>query len=69
MKFPIAVKRGGATIRIIRRVLRAEQIGNFNPIFCTYRRKKYLVSSSGGDLSDPLRRSQDYLKSLYIEEE
>ena len=59
----------GKVIATIKRVLIAEQIGNFNPIFCRYRGKKCLVSSLAGDLSDPFRRDADYLKTLYLEEE
>ena len=51
----------------IKRKLRAEQIGNFNPLFCTFNRKRTLVKSDEGDLSDPFRREESYAKSLYIE--
>lgn len=51
----------------IKRVLRAECIGNFNPIFCTYKGKRTLVHSENGDLSDPFRRDDRYLKTLFIE--
>lgn len=57
----------GEFIETIRRVLRAEQMGNFNPIFCFYRGKSVMVSSKEGDLSDPFRRETSYLESLYIE--
>jgi hypothetical protein len=57
----------GEFIETIRRVLRAEAVGNFNPIYCTYHGKKMLVSSKEGDLSDPFRRDESYLESLYIE--
>ena len=58
----------GEKIESIRRVLRAEAIGNFNPIFCTYKgEKRNLVQSRHGDLSDPFRREESYLNSLYIE--
>lgn len=73
MKYPVQVriKRGfrnpGVKLGTIKRVLRAEAIGNFNPIFCTYHGKKYLVSSLEGDLSDPFRARESYLDSLYIE--
>lgn len=50
----------------INRVLRAGAIGNFNPIFCTYKGKQYLVSSEEGDLSDPFRATEEYLKTLFI---
>jgi len=58
----------GEVIKTIRRVLRAECIGNFNPIFCTYKGdKRMLVKSTSGDLSDPFRREDGYLSTLYIE--
>ena len=57
----------GRVITTIKRVLTAEAIGNFNPIFCRYKGKKCLVSSLDGDLSDPFRRDVEYLKTLYIE--
>lgn len=57
----------GREIEVIHRVLRFESIGNFNPIFCTYQNKKYLVQSLEGDISDPFRRKESYLNSLYIE--
>ena len=57
----------GPHIATIKRVLRAEQIGNFNPIFCTYKNKRHLVQSLEGDLSDPFRRDETYLQTLYIE--
>ena len=53
-------------VETIERVLHAEQIGNFNPVFCTYKGKQCLVSSDEGDLSDPFRRTEEYLKVLYI---
>lgn len=57
----------GALVGTIKRKLRAEAIGNFNPIFCTYHGKRHLVSSMQGDLSDPFRRDETYLDALYIE--
>jgi len=59
----------GKVIATIKRVLIAEQIGNFNPIFCQYKGKKCLVNSLAGDLSDPFRRNENYLKTLYLEED
>jgi hypothetical protein len=68
MKHKIQVRLiTGFVIATVRRKLRAEQIGNFNPIFCTYKRKQYLVKSDDGDLSDPFRRNDNYLNNLYIE--
>ena len=57
----------GDLIETISRVLHAEQFGNFNPIFCTYKNEKHLVKSLAGDLSDPFRRNDTYADSLYIE--
>lgn len=51
----------------ISRVLKTECIGNFNPIFCTYKNRERLVKSLLGDLSDPFRREKNYLEHLYIE--
>ena len=62
----VRAKDNGIIFKTIRRVLRAESIGNFNPIFCTYQGEKYLVKSDEGDLSDPFRRDESYLKTLYI---
>jgi hypothetical protein len=51
----------------IKRKLRAEQIGNFNPLFCRYRgNNRVLVHSAEGDLSDPFRREPSYARSLFI---
>ena len=57
----------GELIETIKRKLVAEMIGNFNPVFCRYKGGKYLVSSKEGDLSDPFRRDESYLETLYIE--
>ena len=57
----------GHLLGIIKRKLKAESIGNFSPIFCTYHGKKHLVSSMAGDLSDPFRRDTSYFDTLYIE--
>jgi hypothetical protein len=57
----------GKLIKTIYRKLWAECFGNFNPIFCRYNGKRFLVSSLDGDLSDPFRRTDDYRKTLYIE--
>lgn len=66
-KHRIEVRTDGKVLETIARVLRAEMSGNFNPIFCTYKNKRRLVKSDAGDLSDPFRRTEDYLKTLYIE--
>jgi hypothetical protein len=72
-KQTIEVKRGcdffgegGEVVEVIKRTLRAECIGNFNPIFCTYKGKRTLVKSKAGDISDPFRREESYLASLFI---
>ncbi|KKK89362.1 hypothetical protein LCGC14_2733870 [marine sediment metagenome] len=67
-KQTIEVRYGklGTVTEVIKRVLRAEACGNFNPIFCTYKGKEHLVHSQEGDISDPFRRDETYLKTLYI---
>ena len=71
-KWPIAVhlkgERGSPKeyLTTIYRVLRSEAIGNFNPVFCVFEGKRCLVESWKGDLSDPFRRTNDYLKELCI---
>ncbi len=50
----------------IMRTLKAEQIGNFNPVFCQYKGEKKLVKSLLGDFSDPFRREETYIEGLYI---
>jgi hypothetical protein len=79
-KFEIEVRKYGTSrghyefdekpliIERIKRVLKAEQIGNFNPLFCRYKNnKRVLVHSDEGDLSDPFRRNEEYSKTLFIE--
>ena len=53
-------------VETITRKCWAESIGNFNPIFCRYKYKRTLVHSDDGDLSDPFRATEDYLKTLFI---
>lgn len=67
VKHKVNVMYQGRIMNTILRVLKAEYCGNFNPIFCKYRKKKYLVKSTYGDLSDPFRREESYLNNLYIE--
>lgn len=53
-------KESGKVIETVRRTLRAECIGNFNPIFCSYKgNNRVMVHSEEGDLSDA--------RTLYIE--
>lgn len=68
MKHNIEVRSGdNSVVTTIQRVLRAEAIGNFNPIFCRYRNKKRcLVESEDGMIDNPLRRSEESLKTLFI---
>ena len=51
----------------IQRMPRAEQIGNFCPLFVTYKGKDRLLQSMAGDLSDPFRREESYANTFYIE--
>lgn len=53
-------------IGTIKRVLWSEAIGNFCPIFCRYKNKRTLVKSEEGDISDPFRREDSYLRKLFI---
>ncbi len=57
----------GQHVETIKRKLWGEPFGNFNPIFCRYKGRRYLVHSMAGDLSDPFRRDESYLTNLYIE--
>lgn len=50
----------------IRRVVRAEQVGNFCPLFARYQGRDHLVYSDAGDTSDPFRREESYAKSFFI---
>jgi len=63
----IQVRENGMPRFYIKRVLKAEAIGNFNPVFCRYNNERHLVKSDEGDLSDPFRRNETYLSCLYIE--
>jgi hypothetical protein len=72
-KYVVTVKRGcdhfgegGETLNTIHVRLHSEACGNFDPIYCTYQGKKHLVQSRLGDISDPFRREQAYLDSLFI---
>ena len=54
-------------LETVDRVIYAEQIGNFNPIFCRYKNNpRVLVHSDNGDLSDPFRRQENYIACLFI---
>ena len=52
---------------VIKRKPQAQQIGNFNPLFCQYKGRRVLIHSDEGDLSDPFRREESYAKRFFIE--
>ena len=55
-------------VATIQRVLRSESIGNFCPVFCSYKgNNRHLVKSDAGDLTDPFRADESYAQSLFIE--
>lgn len=68
MKSKIQVRsKEGIVIDTIKRKLRFEQIGNFNLVFCTYKKdRRCIVESDAGDLSDPFRRDSTYTESFHI---
>ena len=66
-KQTIQVRKGSEVIETIKRKVWLEAIGNFNPMFCRYRKSRCLVKSEEGDISDPFRREESYLKTLYID--
>ena len=65
----VKLKGQSESYKTIKRKVRAEQIGNFCPLFCTYLGKQRLVKSEEGDLSDPFRRTESYAQSFFIEVE
>ena len=67
-KHKIEVRKDGKRIKTIKRVIWGEAIGNFNPIFCRFSyANRCLVKCTKGDISDPFRRDDSYLNTLYIE--
>lgn len=64
--FKVEVLKDGEKIATIFRVLKEKQCGNFNPVFCSYKKKQYLVNSTEGCLADPFRRTEAMLSKLYI---
>ena len=68
-KYPVEVifKPSGKVIARVQRQIHTEQMGNFSPVFCTYQGKSRLVKSRSGDISDPFRKEDSYLDSLFIE--
>jgi hypothetical protein len=68
-KHAVQVRNGdGTVVETIKRVLRAESIGNFNPLFCSYRGKaRCLVESDALHLDDPFRCCEsDHAGKLFI---
>ena len=54
-------------LETISRRVYAMACGNFNPLYCRYNRKTYLVHSEAGDISDPFRADASYLETLFID--
>ena len=54
-------------LETVSRKLYAMACGNFNPVYCRYMGKTYLVHSEAGDLSDPFRAGESYLDTLFID--
>ena len=65
-KYEIDVMLENKVVMTISRVLTARACGNFNPIYCRFNSAEYLVNSREGDLSDPFRREESHLNSLFI---
>ena len=69
-KYDIEVRNAdGTVVETIRRVLRSEAIGNFVPLFCTYRcKKRCLVESDALHLDDPMRcQESEHIGKLFIQ--
>lgn len=54
-------------ICVISRKVYCDQVGNFNRFACRYNGQTFLVHSDEGDIGDPFRADESYLKSLFIE--
>lgn len=65
-KHMVEIRRDGLPSYTKLLKLEAEPVGNFDPVFCRIGGKKYLVQSELGDLSDPFRRTEDYLTKLFV---
>jgi hypothetical protein len=52
---------------VVSRRIYSMSCGNFNPVYCRYQLKTYLVHSEAGDISDPFRSDSSYLKTLFID--
>ena len=68
-KYDIQVRNGdGSVVETISRCVRCESMGNFAPLFCTYRgKKRCLVESDRLHLDDPFRCVyRDHIGRLFI---
>ena len=68
-KYAVEVRNGdNSVVETIHVVLRVESIGNFCPMFCTYKgKKRCLVESDELHLDDPMRcQEQDHIGKLFI---
>lgn len=68
-KYAVEVRNGDHShVKTIKVTLRQEAIGNFCPIFCTYKGdRRCLVESDALHLDDPLRcNEQDHIGKLFI---
>ena len=69
LKHAVQVRNGdGTLVETINVVLRAESIGNFCPVFCSYKgRRRCLVESDASHLDDPFRCNEaDHVNKLFI---
>jgi len=60
-------KETGCLKATIYRTLKAEQVGNFNLLYCNYLGLQHLVKSTVEDLSDPFRLDESIKGDLFIE--
>ena len=54
-------------VKTIKRKVYVDQVGNFNRFACRFNRRTYCVNSDAGDIGDPFRADESYLKTLYID--
>lgn len=68
-KYSIQVRNAdGTLVEMIKRQVRTESIGNFCPIFCTYKGKRCLVESDELHLDDPIRCvEEDHVNNMFIQ--
>jgi hypothetical protein len=68
-KYNVQVRNGdGTVIETIKVTIRCEAIGNFAPLFCTYKNdKRCLIESDELHLDDPLRCNEsDHINNMFI---